>query len=53
MDGLRYVCQKSPKDYRHSLIYAVNVGTHKKTLNQKLRKFWLLSSTKGEEIRIE
>ena len=33
--------------YRHSLIYAVNVGS------QKPRKLRLLSSTKGEESRIE
>ena len=31
--------------YRHSSFYTVNVGTHKKTR--------LLSSTKGEENRIE
>ena len=40
--------------YRHSLIYAVNVGTHKKKHGkQKPRKSRLLSSTKGEENRIE
>ena len=40
-------------NYRHSLIYAVNLKTHKKTQKQKLRKLRLLSSTKGEENRIE
>ena len=40
--------------YRHSSIYPVNVGTHKKTRSkQKPRKSRLLSSTKGEENRIE
>ena len=40
--------------YRHSSIYAVNVGTHKKTAeSEKPRKQRLLSSTKGEENRIE
>ena len=38
--------------YRHSLIYAVIVGTHKKKLGKrKPRKSRLLSSTKGEENR--
>ena len=39
--------------YRHSLIYAVNVGTHKKRGKLKPHKLRLLSSTKGEENRIE
>ena len=42
---------------RHSLIYAVNVGTHKKTAESEncQGKLRLLSSTKGkgEENRIE
>ena len=38
----------------HSLIYVVNVGTHKKTRGKrKPQKLRLLSSTKGEENRIE
>ena len=43
------VCNK----YRHSSIYAVNVGTHKETQKQKLRKSRLLSSTEGEANMIE
>ena len=40
--------------YRHSWIYAVNVGTHKNPPeSKKPRKSRLLSSTKGEENRIE
>ena len=39
--------------YRHAWIYAVNMGTHKKRGKQKPRKSRLLSSTKGEEKRIE
>ena len=39
--------------YRHSLIYAVNVGTQKNHGKGKLRKLGLLSSTKGKENRIE
>ena len=39
--------------YRHSSIYAINVGTQKKTWRQKPRKSRLLSSTKGEENKIE
>ena len=41
--------------YRHSSIYAVNVGTHmyKNRGKRKPRKLRLLSSTKGEENRIE
>ena len=39
--------------YRHSLIYAVNVGLKKKPQKQKPRKSRLLSSTKGEENRID
>ena len=41
-------------NYRHSSIYAVNVGTHKKNYGkQKPRKSRLLSSSNGEENRIE
>ena len=39
--------------YRHSLVYAFNVGTHKKNQKQKPCKSRLLSSNKGEENRIE
>ena len=41
--------------YRHSSIYAVNVGTHKKTAESENRvnRGYLVHSTKGEEIRIE
>ena len=39
--------------YRHSSIYAVNVGTLKKNAEAKSRKSRLLSSTKGEENSIE
>ena len=40
--------------YRHSSIYAVNVrDLFKKMLKQKQGKSRLLSSTKGEEKRIE
>ena len=39
--------------YRHFSIYAVNLGRHKKAQKQKPRKPRLLSSTKGEENRIE
>ena len=40
--------------YRHSSIYAVNVGTHKKKRGkQKPSKSRLLSSTKGDKNRIE
>ena len=38
---------------RHSSIYAFNVGTHKKRGKGKPHKSRLLSSTKGEENRIE
>ena len=44
------------KEYRHSSIYAVNVGTHKKTTeseNRVNRGYLVISSTKGEENRIE
>ena len=42
------------KPCRHSSIYAVNVGTHKnKPWKQKPPKSRLLSSTKGEENRLE
>ena len=44
---------KTESKYRHSSIYAVNVGTQKKTLKKKPRKSRLLSSTNGEENRIE
>ena len=40
-------------EYRHSSILAVNVGTHKNQGKQKLSKLRLVSSTKGEEDRIE
>ena len=40
-------------EYKHSSIYAVNVGTHKKRGKRKPHKSRLLSSTKGEENRIE
>ena len=41
--------------YRHSWIYAVNVGTHTKKLGSKIHvnQGYLLSSTKGEENRME
>ena len=40
--------------YRHSSIYAFNVGTQKrKPWKQKPRESRLLSSTKGEENRVE
>ena len=39
--------------YRHSSIYAVNVGTQKKTQKQKPCKSRLLSVTKGDENMIE
>ena len=39
--------------YRHSSIYAVNMGTQKKTAEAIPPKSRLLSSTKGEENRIE
>ena len=39
--------------YRHSSIYAVNLGTQKNRGKQKPRKSRLFSSTKGEENRIE
>ena len=45
---------KSESNYRHSSIYAVNVRTQeKKTQKQKPCKSRLLSSTKGEENRLE
>ena len=45
---------KNVRLYRHSSIYAVNVGTQKKKMQkQKPCKSRLLSSTKGEESRIE
>ena len=50
---LELVFGRFNKVYRHTLIYAVNVGTHKKTQNQKPRKSRLLKSTKGEKNRIE
>ena len=37
--------------YRHSLVYAFNVGTHKKNQKQKPCKSRLLRSAKGEEIK--
>ena len=39
--------------YRHSSIYIVNVGTQKNRGKQQPRKSRLLSSSKGEENRIE
>ena len=40
--------------YRHSSIYAVNMGTHKKKWGKrKPRKLRFLNSTEGEENRIE
>ena len=41
--------------HRHSSIYAINVGTHKKKRNRENRvnRGYLFSSTKGEENRIE
>ena len=45
---------KGGTTYRHSLIYAVNMGTQKKNRgSKKPRKSKLLSSTKGEEYRIK
>ena len=41
------------KQCKHSSIYAVNVGTHKKRGKQKPDKSRLLGSTKGEENGIE
>ena len=41
------------KIYKHSSIYAVNVGTQNNPQKQKPRKSKLLSSIKGEENRIE
>ena len=47
------IIPKAKSLYRHSSIYVVNVGTHKKTRKQKPGKLRLLSSTKGEENKIE
>ena len=47
----RYLQFKS--QYRHSSIYAVNVGTQKKTAEAIPCKLRLPSSTKGEGNRIE
>ena len=48
-------CNSAPseRNYRHFLIYTLILGTHKKHGEQKPRKSRLLSSTKGEENRIE
>ena len=40
-------------EYRHSSIYAVNVGTHEKMQKQKLRNGGYLVVLNGEENRIE
>ena len=37
-DSLRRLLNENPEIYRHSLIYAVNVGTHKKTAKAKTAK---------------
>ena len=50
---LVHICIDDQSNYRHSSIYAVNVGTQKKCEKQNTRKSRLLSSTKGEENRIE
>ena len=48
------IAERDITRYRHSSIYAVNVGTHKKkTQKRKPHKSWLLSSTKGEANRIQ
>ena len=43
------------QQYRHSSIYAVNVGIHKKTAEaeNRVNRGYLVCSTKGEENRIE
>ena len=53
--GIRSLPFGKISTYRHCSIQAVNVGTNKKTAESKnhVRKARLLSSTKGEESRIE
>jgi hypothetical protein len=48
--GVNNLAKNLPKQYRHSLIYVVNVRTHKKIWKQKLHKWRFLVELKEKKI---